>query len=244
MDSDSDKTRLIRSNQTNPKPVGSPDNNSPDATRILKSTGVVPPPLPQQANDPDATRILPRSANNPSVTDIPLTGTANGKDDDNTRIIDSSKTKLVRKSSPQNVSGGAGNLGGPGSSMEDPVVGWLVVVDGPGKGSMVCIGEQDNRIGRGGGGDVSRVCLNFGDGGISRGNAFVLRYDPKKRRFKILPGEGANIVYLNDEDLDSPKNLNSRDIIEVSETKLCFIPFCGEEFDWADTEDKDSLEAS
>ena len=123
------------------------------------------------------------------------------------------------------------------------MVGWLVVIDGPGKGSMVCLGEQDNRVGRGGGSDGSRVCLNFGDGGISRSNAFVLRYDPKKRRFKILPGEGANIVYLNDEDLDSPKALKPRDVIEVSETKLCFIPFCGEEFDWADTEEEDSVES-
>jgi len=124
--------------------------------------------------------------------------------------------------------------------MADPVVGWLVVIEGPGQGSMICVGEQDNRVGRGGGSDTPRVCLNFGDGGIPRSNAFVLRYDPKKRRFKILPGEGANIVYLNDDDLDSPTTLKSGDIIEVSETKLRFAPFCGEDFDWADTEESAS----
>ena len=64
----------------------------------------------------------------------------------------------------------------------------------------------------------------------------MLRYDPKKRRFKILPGEGTNIVYVNDNDLDSPTKLSAGDVIEVSETKLRFVPFCGEGFDWADTE--------
>jgi pSer/pThr/pTyr-binding forkhead associated (FHA) protein len=72
--------------------------------------------------------------------------------------------------------------------------------------------------------------------GISRSNAFTVRYDPKKRRFKILPGGGSNIVYLNDDDLDGPSLLQSGDIIEVSDTKLRFIPFCGEDFDWSDTE--------
>jgi len=122
----------------------------------------------------------------------------------------------------------------PGSSIDDPVTGWLVIVGGPGKGSQVAIGEQDNRVGRGGGDESPRVRLDFGDSGISRTNAFVLRYDPKKRRFKLLPGEGANIVYLNDEDLDGPTELKAGDIIELSNTKLRFTPFCGESFDWED----------
>mgnify|MGYP006077092049 CR=1 FL=1 len=240
MDSDSDKTRLIRTNKTTPQPAASPDNNDPDATRILKPVERTAPSVSDQVNDPDETRILPRSVNSSQVTDIPLDRSGVGGASDATKIIDSSKTKLIRRSSSQNKSADAGVSGGPGSSMADPVVGWLVVIDGPGKGSMICIGEQDNRVGRGGGSDTPRVCLNFGDGGISRSNAFVLRYDPKKRRFKILPGEGANIVYLNDDDLDSPTTLKSGDVIEVSETKLRFAPFCGEGFDWADTEEEDS----
>ncbi|MCP5536129.1 MAG: FHA domain-containing protein [Akkermansiaceae bacterium] len=244
MDPDSDKTRIIRSNKATPQPPAPSDQDDADATRILKPTGHAARPLSDQVNDPDETRILPRAGGATPVTDIPLVGglgdspPAGGNDA--TRIIDSSKTKLVRRSSVQNQSVEAGPSGGPGSSMADPVVGWLVVIDGPGQGSMICIGEQDNRVGRGGGHDAPRVCLGFGDAGISRSNAFVIRYDPKKRRFKILPGEGANIVYLNDEDLDSPTALKPGDIIEVSETKLRFAPFCGNDFDWADVEAESS----
>lgn len=243
MDPDSDKTRIIRPNRATSQTPASTDNVDSDATRILTPTGhaapPLVPPLSDQVNDPDETRILPRSS---EVTDIPLVGgigggTGGGSGPLDGADNDSAKTKLVRRSSAQNKDLAARTPGGPGSSMADPVVGWLVVVDGPGQGSMVCIGEQDNRVGRSGGSDAPRVCLNFGDGGISRSNAFVIRYDPKKRRFKILPGEGANIVYLNDEDLDGPTALKPGDIIEVSETKLRFAPFCGEHFDWAETEE-------
>ncbi|NWK54080.1 FHA domain-containing protein [Verrucomicrobiaceae bacterium N1E253] len=238
MDSDADKTRMIRRSRP-----------ASDA-----GTPATPPKLPDTSHhDPDATRIIqPNQAPQPSLHQVPETG---GIDDDATRLIaqpnpgldpgapqsagvdDSDKTKLVRRSS-----GGAasvattGSSQGPGTSMDDPVTGWLVVIDGPGKGNQVAIGEQDNHVGRSGGADGARVCLDFGDHGISRNNAFVLRYDPKKRRFKILPGEGANIVYLNDDDLDVPTEIKAGDVIELSDTKLRFVPFCGPEFDWVDTE--------
>jgi hypothetical protein len=201
-----------------------------DKTRIIRPSSGQPTPTSTIGGDDDLTRILTRVS---TVTDISLNPQVDESLGGSTNL-DPSQTKLVRRSS--STSTATGKSQGPGSSMDDPVVAWLVVVKGPGKGSMICLGEQDNRIGRGGVGETPRVCLNFGDEGISRTNAFVIRYDPKKRRFKILPGESANIVYLNDEDLDSPMALNLGDIIEVSKTKLRFVPFCGENFDWEDVE--------
>lgn len=84
--------------------------------------------------------------------------------------------------------------------------------------------------------ETKAVMATAGGVGISRTNAFIVSYDPKRRRFKLLPGEGTNIVYLNEEDLDGPTELKAGDVIELSDTKLRFIPFCGESFDWEDTE--------
>lgn len=217
------------------------------------SGGNTPPPLSAQHGqpvDPDATRIL-----QPQVGGAPIPASSE-VDDDATRLIhqpsqplsnsptsgdDSDKTQLVRRSSSLKGAGDAVSdpsaASGPGTSMDDPVVGWLVIVSGPGKGSHVAVGEQDNHVGRGGGSESPRVQLDFGDRGISRSNAFVIRYDPKKRRFKILPGKGSNIIYLNDDDLDHPTEIKSGDVIEVSETKLRFVSFCGGDFDWADCDE-------
>jgi hypothetical protein len=147
------------------------------------------------------------------------------------------KTQLIRRplANRSDISTMVSMASGPGSCSEDPVTGWLIVVAGPGKGRQVIIGQQDNTVGRGGGEKPPRVSLDFGDDGISRNNAFVLRYDPRKRRFKIIPGDGTNIVYLNEKALDSPVLIDVMDVIEVSKTQLLFIPLCGKHFDWADT---------
>lgn len=226
MDSDADKTRMIRRARPGQEQGGQADQGAspdPDATRIIKPAGVPPSILSSSGEEEDATRLL----NQPGQASAPDGG------------ADGDKTQLVRRSSAgkSTPASGASSSAGPGTSTDDPVTGWLVVISGPGKGNQVAVGEQDNHVGRGGGSDAPRVAIDFGDQGISRSNAFVLRYDPKKRRFKILPGEGTNIVYLNDEDLDSPKELKAGDVIEVSETTLRFVPFCGKGFDWSDTEE-------
>jgi len=236
MDTDADKTRMIRRSRPGHEPAAQP------------------PPLSGQADqpaDPDVTRIIHPGGNMPKSPALAY----GGEDDDATRLInqptspqsisadDSDKTQLMRRSSKGKVvvaeSSDQSEGSGPGSSMNDPVVGWLVVVAGPGKGSQVAVGEQDNHVGRGGDSGSPRVCLDFGDRGISRSNAFVLRYDPKKRRFKIFPGKGSNIIYLNDDDLDHPTEIHTGDIIEISETKLRFVSFCGADFDWADLDESE-----
>ena len=49
-------------------------------------------------------------------------------------------------------------------AMDDPVVGWLVIVAGPGKGRALQLGYGANTLGRG---STDRVNLNFGDERIS-----------------------------------------------------------------------------
>lgn len=111
----------------------------------------------------------------------------------------------------------------------DPVVGWLVVIDGAGKGSDFSLGYGANSIGRG---DSERVALNFGDKQISRNSHATLTYDPKSSKFYIQGGGGRNLTYMNDEVVLTPIDLEDGAVIQVGETKLKFVGFCGADFNW------------
>lgn len=111
----------------------------------------------------------------------------------------------------------------------DPVVGWLVCVDGPDRGRDYRIRSGRNFIGRA---DSMHVCIH-GDAAVSREKHAVLSYDPRHRRFKVAPGEGTQLTYLNGETVDAPAELQARDVIELGETRLMFVPFCGDGFQWA-----------
>ena len=119
--------------------------------------------------------------------------------------------------------------------MADPVTGWLVVVDGPGKGQVCPLGYGSNSLGRG---EDARVRLEFGDDHISRGEHATVTYDPRGRKFYLQHGGGKNLTYLDDDPVLSPTTLNPRQAFTIGETTLQFIPFCGPEFDWQDTEGK------
>ena len=53
-------------------------------------------------------------------------------------------------------------------------------------------------------------------------------------------GEGQNLSYLNEEGVYSPLPLKHGDIIELGNTKLRFIQFCDENFNWKERK-KNSL---
>ncbi len=111
----------------------------------------------------------------------------------------------------------------------DPVVGWLVVVDGPGKGASRTVHYGQNAVGRGPG---QRIALDFGDDQISReAHAYVV-YDERKRQFFVNHGGRTNLVRRNGEPVMAPVALAALDVIEIGRTKLQFVPFCGPGFDW------------
>ena len=115
--------------------------------------------------------------------------------------------------------------------LQDPVVGWLVIIAGPGKGNFRRLGYGQNSVGREQG---ERACLDFGDENISRkGHCFVI-YDPRERQFTLRPGDGANLTYLNGKLLSESRQIRSGDKIEIGQTTLRFVPLCGPDFDWHD----------
>lgn len=110
----------------------------------------------------------------------------------------------------------------------DPVVGWLVCIEGPDKGKDYRIRSEKNFIGR----DSSMDIAISGDMSISRRNHALVSYNPKNNSFRLYPGESHGIVYCNDEEVFSAVMLNRGDIIELGDSKLIFVPLCGEDFKW------------
>ena len=109
----------------------------------------------------------------------------------------------------------------------DPIVGWLVAVDGLNRGRAFEIRSQRNFIGR----EKGDIIIQEDDT-ISRENHAVVTYDPDEKIFYITPGESRNIIRYNGKALLQSAELKIYDRIEMGQTTLLFIPLCGEAFDW------------
>ena len=115
---------------------------------------------------------------------------------------------------------------------EDPVVGWLVVIGGPGLGAFRPIFEGNNTIGRG---EDQRIPIDFGDNTISSTEQAYIRYDSMDRSFLFVPNlSKTNVVAINSKRPTGAVKLEHMDVISMGRTQLAFVPFCGEEFDWAE----------
>lgn len=112
-----------------------------------------------------------------------------------------------------------------------PVVGWLVILSGPGRGRSLELGYGRNSIGRG---RENEVCLPYGDRGISElAHAFVA-YDYIGRKAYLADGNSRNLVYLNGAPSFGTVEIQSGCVIGLGGTKLMFVAFCSREFDWKD----------
>jgi hypothetical protein len=115
---------------------------------------------------------------------------------------------------------------------QDPVVGWLVVIGGPGLGAFRPIFEGNNTLGRSPG---QRIPIDFGDDTISSEEQAYIRYDSVDRRFLLVPNLAkTNIVAVNDTKPTSAVELSAMDVITMGHTQLVFVPFCGSDFDWGE----------
>jgi len=115
----------------------------------------------------------------------------------------------------------------------DPVVGWLVCINGKDRGKDYKIRAGRNSVGRSENNDIQIS----GDPSISRENHATIVFDPKKNQFRVIAGDGRGIVYLNGESVDLVSELKERDQIEIGETMLLFIPLCTDKFSWEESND-------
>lgn len=116
-----------------------------------------------------------------------------------------------------------------------PVVGWLVCIEGEHFGKDFKLKTGGNFIGRSADMDVALT----GDSTVSRSKHAVLIYEPKNNIFIIQPGESKGLSYLNDKVVLTPTELNSNDVIQVGNTKLIFIPLCTDRFKWDDVKNEE-----
>jgi FHA domain len=112
----------------------------------------------------------------------------------------------------------------------DPVVGWLVVVEGCGKGRSLEIGIGANSIGRN---KDQKLRVDFGDQHISRDKHAVLIFDPRSRKFFLQSGDVRNLTYVGEELVLSPMELKGGESVLIGETKFRFVAFCGPQFGWS-----------
>ena len=115
---------------------------------------------------------------------------------------------------------------------EEPVCGWLVCIQGARVGKDDRIHNGKNFVGRGDDMDIQIL----GDNEINRRNHAVIVYDQKKRNTVILPGDSAGLAYLRGEAVYVPAQLNPYDTIEMGKSRFIFVPLCGQNFEWNDTE--------
>ena len=113
-----------------------------------------------------------------------------------------------------------------------PVVGWLVVTEGPGRGDFRPIFYGNNTVGRS---TSQRISLNFGDDAISSEEQAYIQYNYRKREFLFIPNLAKpNILEVNEDNPSGPVTLNAYDKIRMGETTLIFIPLCGDNFEWSE----------
>lgn len=132
---------------------------------------------------------------------------------------------------PANATVRVGAIAKAGINTE-PVAGWLVCLEGPGRGRDYRLHMEKNFIGRAPNMDV----VLDGDSTVSREKHAIVIFDPRKKIFWAIPGESSGLVYLNGDIVNAPVQMNAHDILEVGQTRLALIPFCGDRYSWTKEE--------
>ena len=148
----------------------------PDATQIVRKDGAASPSAAEAAREaraPTTARRRPPCGGRCAADDARRS--RRGAAPKEAAAADgSSRTTLVR--GKMQVKRGAFE--------QDPVVGWLVVVGGPGIGQYRPIFEGNNTIGRS---TKNRIAIDFGDDAISSEEQAYIRYDSSDRSFLFVP---------------------------------------------------------
>jgi hypothetical protein len=110
----------------------------------------------------------------------------------------------------------------------NPVVGWLVCIDGNHLGDSFNIYTGRNSIGRS---DVNKIVLDK-DMSVSRDKHCFIIFEPKKCEFIFMHGESDSLTYVNDEPVYDKKQIFKNDKIQVGNCILLFVPLCDDNFKW------------
>lgn len=109
----------------------------------------------------------------------------------------------------------------------EPVVGWLVCIDGPVRGTDFRIHAGYNYIGR----EVGDIHIH-GDLQISRQNHAMIAFDSSEGCYYVGPSAGRNLIKVNGKTVLNAVEIHNYDIISIGTTKLMFVALCGDHFSW------------
>ena len=110
----------------------------------------------------------------------------------------------------------------------EPVVGWLVCIEGSDMGKDFRLAPRANTIGRDSKMDVSLT----EDPAVSRINNAFLLYDTLNNLFLLKPAETATNIYLNNQLLAQPMQLKAFDKFRIGNSMMVFVPLCCDAFQW------------
>lgn len=109
------------------------------------------------------------------------------------------------------------------------LTGWLVYVNGNRRGTAITLGKEDTLLGL----DANREVIVLEEKELSQAYA-VISYESINREFHIKPGKKRCLFYAGDNAVYNRNCMKAREMVEMGESKLIFIPFCSEDFDWSD----------
>ncbi len=111
----------------------------------------------------------------------------------------------------------------------NPIVGWLTIIQGPGKGHFRPVFYGQNSIGRD---PKQRISFDFGDQKISRDTHAFIVYDDLQRKFFVRDNGKSNLVRHTGHLVMTPTEINDRDHITIGDTTVLFVALCNSSFDW------------
>jgi hypothetical protein len=110
----------------------------------------------------------------------------------------------------------------------EPVVGWMVCIEGNHRGEDFRLKAGRNFVGRSSSMDISLT----GDSSVARDRHAVVVYEPKSVSYLVQSGESKELCYLNDKVVLAVEEMKPYDVLTVGNTKLKFFPCCSEDFHW------------
>jgi hypothetical protein len=218
------------------EPIGIATPPKVSSPAVVATNDKAPPPLPKPKSlSAEEAARLARTAPEPEIEPREKLAASDSDVPPTTRVVRPEKAKKADPepdASPRTVLVRGRQQIERNAFERDPVVGFLIVVGGPGLGSYRPIFEGNNTVGRSAG---NRIPLDFGDDAISNEAQAYLRYDSTDRSFLFVPNLAkTNVVSVNDKRPAGPVPLQPMDVITLGRTQVAFLPFCGSDFDWSE----------
>ncbi|OED50726.1 FHA domain-containing protein [Leisingera sp. S232] len=233
------KAPPVRQPDPRPEPAPQPLAEAQPAPEAPQIQAPAPSPAPSAAPKPVPQPAAAQAATaDPAPIDVPAPSMGRGASRGG-RV----KTRLLGFSPAQAPGGDPFSRSAEGSApgyTQFPV-GWLAVVQGPGRGAAFTLFNGVSVIGRG---EDQTVRIDFGDNSISRDNHAAIAYDPEQKAFYIGHGGKANLVRRNGRPVLSTEELSAGDEIRIGETTLRFVPLCGAGFGWDEPQQDESAHAA